>query len=695
MPTPLINPIRVQGGTFYSFSSAVTDIQKTFTDDDARFVFSKFALLNIPDVATPDNINYQNYIVWESLGAIQGGGTSSVPQLSADNNVNLAESFQNYVLNFEDLILQGDNTLGRAYDPSQLYTTSERIFWKWLAELNAIRFRNASAAESTTSKRYVEPNESTYYKRVVKYMGDIDVVNNVSRGGIAYSEIYINVPTQHGSTPVILWKTYDDPNYGPGRTWTNNNEFIQGRDSTSTHPSGLELRAFWDDEDSNSYITSSSFGNVSNIETTAEILNTGAQKNIRISNMDGAILDFDPISYTPIANDPTISKIGEFNTVDAATDFSFNAVLVYYDSYLGSQPDNSATNLYGILILDDYVNTGAGDSYLKRFDKFKPNKVTKLNGNGYSFKLDIKFDTSISNVGVETLINDYNTFSMDLFIDASTRMQEAGDMFIETELEIIDIKKRLDVLENFYFTQEQLTEISRRMSLLEANLNNAKLSFASSTTLLDLINKNADNINQMLSGRLPLNLSYNTNALTQGEGLFFDRSVPNQLKIDNRIQGYNSFATCSNTIDVNNNPKGSLLSTFDNGLNTGSTGIANSNILSLGPFSNYYKNFTESHLNVDPSTGIESFQDDLYININDSNMRWKNGQTYRIVFSDPIDFNGFSIFFRTDSTNRFGNGNYGKYIGTVSESLLQSNKPIIDIICTDDKLYTFNIDIIR
>ena len=59
MATPLINPLRVQGGTFYTFSSAVKDIQKTFSDDDARFVFSKFALLDIPDVATP-SLNYEN-----------------------------------------------------------------------------------------------------------------------------------------------------------------------------------------------------------------------------------------------------------------------------------------------------------------------------------------------------------------------------------------------------------------------------------------------------------------------------------------------------------------------------------------------------------------------------------------------------------------------------------------------------------
>ena len=107
MATPLINALRVQGGTFYTFSSAANDISKTFSSDDTRFVFSKFVLLDLPDVATPSN-NYENYIVWEALGTRVGNGTlpnSSVPSidLSTDNNINLAQSFQNYVLTNEGL----------------------------------------------------------------------------------------------------------------------------------------------------------------------------------------------------------------------------------------------------------------------------------------------------------------------------------------------------------------------------------------------------------------------------------------------------------------------------------------------------------------------------------------------------------------------------------------------------------------
>jgi hypothetical protein len=681
MPTPLINALRVQGGTFYTFTSSAEDISRTFTDDDARFVFSKFVLLDLPDVQTPSG-NYENYIVWEGIGSYYGGGTSSVPSLTPNENINLAQSFQNYLLNQEQLILEGSNNLAQAYDPNQLHTVSERIFWKWLANINAIRFRNATAAETAESNRYTEQNQGTYYNRVVKYIGDIDVVNSISKDGHSYSEVYLSVPTTHGNTPLILFKPYQDTNYAPGRIWSNGNNYVDGRDSGSVHPTGLDLRAYYDDDSIDAYVTGATFGDVSNWTGTAA-LPTGSPKPVLLSRMDGAILDFNPISYKPIADDPAISLISEFNATDAASDFSFNAALVYYDTYSASNPSSSATNLYGVLILDDYVNQGAGYAYLKRFDKFKPNKITRLNGNSYGLKLNLKFDTSVDNMGVETIINDYNTFSMDLFIDASTRMQEAANMFLEQEQKIIEIRGRLNQLEQFYFSQDDLNGISQRLSAMEVALNNAKLAFSSSTSLLDLINQNADNINQILSGTLSVNLSYNTDVLKNGDGVVLDKSVPNQVKVNNKVQSYFTFNLCKNSSKY-------IQTGFGNGQTF--TSAIDNNILVLGKFGNYFR---QKNTNADPSTGIETFGDTVYINIEDKSVRWKNGQTLKIVFDDAIDATGYSIIIRTDSENIFGGGAYGKTIAIISAPMLISNKPIFEVICTDENAYNFNVDIIR
>jgi hypothetical protein len=88
-------------------------------------------------------------------------------------------------------------------------------------------------------------------------------------------------------------------------------------------------------------------------------------------------------------------------------------------------------------------------------------------------------------------------------------------------------------------------------------------------------------------------------------------------------------------------------------------------------------------------------QDNLIINIQDNPIYWQKGQTYKIVFAQPIDLNGYTIYIKTDATNRFGLGAYGVTIGAIDPSMVMSNMPIFEIVCTDSNLYTFNIDIIR
>ena len=681
MATPLLSPLRVQGGTFYTFTSSAEDISKTFTDDDTRFVFSKYALLDIPDVRTPSN-NRENYLVWEGIGSVAAGGTSSVATLSIDDNINAAESLQNYLLNFEQLILEGNNTLARGYQQSELYTVSERLFWKWLAQVNAIRFKNATSSESAAGTRYTEEDSSSVYNKVVKYLGDIDIINNVSRDGHSYSEIYLNVPTQHGNTPFVLFKTYQDFNYFPGGIWSNGNTYIDGRDSGSTSPSGLDLRAYYDSDLTDYYATGATFGMVTNNSGLAKI-SGGSAKPVLISNMDGAILDFEAASYRPIVDDPAINIIPEWNASGAAGDFSFNAVLVYYDVYQSSNPTVRARNLYGILFLDDYTNASSSFSYLKRFDKYKPNAITKLNGNSYGLKLNLKFDTSADNVGVETVINDYNTFSMDLFIDASVRLQEAGEMFLKQRNDVSEIRQEILNLKNVAYSQGGLDLLAQRVSLLEKQLNNARLAFSSETSLLDLIDKNSEDINNILSGRTSISLTYDLGTFMPGPGILIDKSIPNQIKIINRKQNYDNFVICKND-------SGQLLTNVNNGRVTSSA--TNGNILTLGTFTNYFK---QKNTNSDPTTGIETLQDSLYINIDDTNVKWKKGQTFRLVFNDPIATDGYNLVFRTDAANILGGGAYGKIIYTVLTSELLSSKPIIEITCTDDGGFNFELDILR
>ncbi len=678
MATPLINSLRTNGGTFYTFTSATNDVSGTFADDDRKFTFSKFMLLDLPDVATPSG-NYENYIVWEGIGSVAGGGTSSVPALHADENLNFAESLQNYALNFEQLVLEGRNSLGQAYDTGQLHTVAERVFWRWLASINAIRFRDATSAESTVAGRYVEHDPSSYYRRVVKYVGDIDIVNSVRKDGQSYSECYMHVPTSHGSTPVVLFKTLSDQNYAPGMAWSNGNQYLEGRDSGSVHPSGLDLRAYYDDSINTAYVTPAVFGDATTVAGTAAI---GSPKPVYLSRMNGAVVDMLPDSYKAIVDDPAISLLSEFNTVDAASNFRFNCALVYYDVYRESDPSNRATNLFGILVLDDYVNQGGGYAYIERFDKFKPNKVTKLNGNSYALKFDIKFDTSVDNAGVDVTVNEYNTFSMDLYADAMTRLQDTLDMFRDNLVSVQRMGERMDRVEQLYFSQESLRDVVTRLSALESALNNARGSMNSSTTLLDLVNKVSDNLQAILEGRTPLSVQLSLDAVKDGPQVKFDRSVRNQLKPTLSLQPY-AMTVCGNT-------GGSLSTGFSNGRDR--TSLGNGNVLVLAEFSNYFK---QRNTNADPMTGVESFVDDLYVNVDDSAVRWKRGQVLKLVFEGPVDPAGHNVVIWTDSANVLGGGSYARMVGTVYSHQLTGSSPIIEVVCTDESLYEFDINVLR
>ena len=166
--------------------------------------------------------------------------------------------------------------------------------------------------------------------------------------------------------------------------------------------------------------------------------------------------------------------------------------------------------------------------------------------------------------------------------------------------------------------------------------------------------------------------------------IYINGNLTKRHKLSNIVkQNYDNFVICKND-------SGQLLTNVNNGRVTSST--TNGNILTLGTFTNYFK---QKNTNSDPTTGIETLQDSLYINIDDTNVKWKKGQTFRLVFNDPIATDGYNLVFRTDAANILGGGAYGKIIYTVLTSELLSSKPIIEITCTDDGGFNFELDILR
>ena len=703
--TPLIRTPQADGGTFYTFSSAAKDLSRTLNNDGLKLVFSKFVLLNLPDFDRLDPTtfsNKENYMQFDTIdGAIWSGG------LKGDPNVNFTESLQNYALNIEELIIS-DST----YDNTTNLSVTERVFFKWLKECGALRFREATALEQSGTAdglRFVEEDEATtgsrQYRRVVKYIGEIDIVNNVDRAGEAYTELYINVPTEVGGTPTILFDSVSDANYQPSLVIQGSSEYILGRNSATIHPQGLDILAWYDydnqlqgtgpagytDPDADwmglgpgtsSSITNAYFTEPTTFESVlnAEIRKYPADYNnptgyngsayVR-SELDGISVDFNPNDYEQIVADNTVSTIPQFNGTGLSQSFEFNAVLVYYDMVDLSDSTKTTTNLYGLLLLDNVTPTTDG-GYIQRYPKYKPNPVTGQNGNSYGFKINLRFDASPGSAGIDTIINDYNTFSMGLFSDASAQLQTSAQIFQRQQLEIADIEVRLAAVENTLNSVSTSAFLQSQINNLQTQIDNASLAFASSTTLLDLIAKNSDEIQMLANGQVSTTLQYNTAVVRQGSGITVDTNTPNQIHVSNNVQAYNFMLPFDNS-DVQITTAAPL------NINV----VAPQVFTTLGTYSNMLRLDT-----------INQAGGDLDIFIDDTTITWKTGQTVRLTFNNILQIGSRDIRIFTDAPSRLNSGAFGKIAATIPNASL-SDIPIIDLICTEQGVLTFVYDIVK
>jgi len=701
--TPLIRTPQADGGTFYTFSSAAKDLSRTLNNDNLKLVFSKFVLLNLPDFDRLDPTTFsekQNYMQFDTIdGAIWNGG------LKGDPNINFTESLQNYALNLEELIISDVS-----YDNTTNLSVTERVFFKWLKETGAMRFREATALEKAsgiTDPRFVEEDQVTsgprQYRRVVKYIGEIDIVNNVDKAGEAYTELYINVPTEVGKTPTILFSSVSDTNYQPSLKIQGTSEYIMGRNSASVHPQGLDMFAFYDydqalqgpgpagytDPDANwmdestppsatdVYFTEpNSFTSVLNAEIRkypADYNNPSGYSGSAYlrSELDGISIDFNPNDYQQIVQDAAISTIPQFNGTDLAESFEFNSVLVYYDMVDLSDSSKTTTNLYGLLLLDNITPTTDG-GFIQRYPKFKPNLVTGQNGNSFGFKINLRFDASPGTAGIDTIVNDYNTFSMGLFSDASAQLQASAAIFQRQQLELTDIEKRLNSLENTVNAVSTSAFLQEQINSLQSQIDKASLAFASSTTLLDLIAKNADEIQSLANGEVSQTLQYNTEVVRQGTGISVNTNTPNQIQISNTVQAYNFMVP----LDVNE-------------LQITATNPLNLNVVAPEVFTDL-----STYTNMLRLDTINQAAGDLSIYIDDTSVQWRTGQVVRLTFNNVPLLGSRNIKIYTDAPSRLNTGRFGKLAVTIPNSKL-SELPIIDLVCLEQGVLNFAYDCIK
>ena len=722
--TPFIRPLQVQGGTFYSFSSSAEDLSFTFNNSINKFKFSKFALLNIPPINNGDPLG-NSLKLNAPDGAFLDFASNAQQIITGNANVDFSQSFQSYCLNLESTILSSND-----YNSDLKQTVAEKVFFKWLKEIGGVRYQPANSTQVTSALnqnqvpvninglptanqlRWVEgdPTAGTgsygltgaVYNRVVQYIGNLDIVNSVKNNNNTYSEVYVYVPTKDGNTPTVLFKNTLDVNYLQDYQWTNNptdplnDEYLQGRAYDELNPSGLTNLAIFDDEvlgaptvtfedtddgatgagnwytprdTANTYFTDTIF-----YDPTAQILtktfNSVSQTYVR-TKLDSVGIDFDPASYQQIVSDLSISTLEEFNSTAASEDFNFNCVLIYYDVYDPAIPADSATNLYGVLFLDDVQDSGSNIYSIPTLKKYKPNIVTKLNGNSYGFKINLKFDVDIDQTGVEQAINDYSPFSLSMFMDSMNVLQDATSTINNTATTYVGLEERVSNLENLSLTSDSVFNIDRRIADLESSLAANQAIFNNTQAIMGLINQNYELVRGLINNQTSIEVSYNLDLIKQGLGIIVDRSIPNQLIISNDNQNYNI------------GPDGGVvtLSTTSN------------NVIALRPYGNYTK-----HVNNGTPITLTS---DLTIRLNDTDQKWRRGQVYRFSFGDQIYPGDYNVTFLTDATGSYPISSpsgvpYGNLIIALNKTEFESKDylPVIDIICTNSENLTFQVDMI-
>jgi len=694
--TSLIKPVQDKKGILYNFQSSLEDINITLANSENAVRFSKFALLRIPEIGEPNNLLTDNKIQFLSQGE-----TPMIDGLNPDNNVNLAQSFQNYALNLEALLLNQPN-----YQRDNKLTVGERVFWKWLKELGAIRFQNANSLEKNTNvlgtdARFVEkPETKSTYKRVVKYIADIDVVNTIKSADNSYTEVYIHVPTNVGTTPHVLFKSISDDNYYAGMTIANtpndplDTEYLAGRHYYETHPFGLSIKAFYDLDDQsvltqiknsvggvyangnwftktvkNSYYTdiTSKYGTATDqfIYKQNGLVSVEYQR----STLDGISLDFDLVNYKLASENPEIKVFSQFNDYVANRDFEFNAILIYYDTYDPNNLDSNGvpidfrTNLYGVLFLDKVQQSGL-EFQIPTILKFKPDPLNKINGNAFSFKANLKLDTSVENVIVEKSINDYSTFSLELFTDVLTEFKQLQKRYNDKLLALEQLRQDVEGLKDLLINTQDQQELNTRVTNLETSLTANSAIFDNTNNLVKMITSLNERVDSLINGTTNLTVSYDLNGIRPGDGIGVDRKTPNLVRLNNTAQQYNIS-------------------------NSSVTNVFTKNVVPLTTYTNYVVHRN----NLVPIVLIK----DLEIFINDTTVSWKKGQCFRLVFEDQLVPDVYNVKIYTDALNKTNSGQYGVLITVLSDLDFtpSGNTPIFEIICLDETTLKFRVDKIR
>ena len=440
---PLLSKLKVSGGTFYTLSSTVNDFSYMFSDSSVRIAPSKFVAMKLPD--------------WENTGDQHiFSDALSNPTVSDPNDV-----FPKFIQNYMENLVQYSE--GSRTD-NNLSNYSESAWWKTLRSLGGMEIEptvDTIIEGGVTKTIHKEKASGVDYEPIIKYVGDVNLINHVKSSGNEYIEMFLNIPTEQGKMVDIKFKRGDISHpsglipIGGGGTYSS------GLDGTYVHSD-----AIYDDTLNEQY----------------EV---------------GTDLEDSTVYFSDILGDELRHKQG---------DFDFNAIALYYDVYDKNDDTKLRTNLYGILLVEDFDNGGI--SNIPVLSKIQPSENSS--GNGFSFRLNLKFSNATNQVTSEVSVNDYSTVSMELYMDALRRLNVLTDSMEE----ILETSRKI------YSDNERLkTTVMKQTELVDS---------------INQINTNKDNIQKIQSGDV---IGASSSVRITNEELFtvFDKTLTELKNSDKNI----------------------------------------------------------------------------------------------------------------------------------------------------------------
>jgi hypothetical protein len=655
--------------------------------------------------------------------------------LSANQNINLALSFQNYALNFESLLISQS-----AYKREEKLNVSERVFFKWLKELGAIRWRDATASEvisglPTNEARWAEDwgdAGSTTYNRVVKYIADIDVINSVRNKDNSYSEIYIHVPTTVGTTPTILFNSIADHNYHPDMLIMNSPgdpldvEYLNGRHYNDTHPySGMHLRAYYDlDSDLVNHGIS-------------DVINTNIEWNTVIPDwLDSAnnyILNTNPtgIGYwwgsNQLLNGYHTDKAayygakigkGTFNEVSASSQFKTQKIYKEYPStnleveYLRSTLDGVVIDFnlsnYQVAAADPTINSFAQladsvgnadfefNAILVYYDVYDPINPSISETNLYGVYFLNKIEQAGINFIIPTITKEKpnvinrtngNAFAYKINLKFDTSIEDVAVERSINDFTTFGLDMFLDVLTEFSSLKTKFNNKLVELSNLKIDLESAKDS---------ILNTNGLNALSTRLSALERTVSASTSAFENSSSITNLISGLN-LRLSNFITGRSSLSTSYDLEPFRPGQGIELDKTIPQRLTISSTVQAYSKVVDINLASSTSNIFTESlgksNTYIKHSSGsVFSLSSNFEIRIDNSLNFWKNGQVLKIIFDSQIIPTNYNIRITTKATDA-----YSVTIATLNASDFpisygRTGRPIVEITCINSQNFTFQVD---